>query len=325
MFAETLNLLFWFAALVLLSYLLDRMWSHSLWPWLYTIFASPGIIIHEISHYLACKITFAEVFHVTLISKKGGFVAHGPPKGGVFGQVVISMSPFLGIPLVLIALALLFDKVSFFNCDLTWSNDLSGNIGEIILGTLGSAYELIKVNLFEGFSPWFLLYLYIAASLTMALAPSRQDFINAWVGLVALAGIILGWSLVLDLLLEGWSAPVASFMSDLFGWIIAVGLLMCLFGLLFGTPFLLLKTLIDREKIRRMARVKQRKMDKEAEKGMKKEKKKEQARERSEEKKQEKRKHDEERKRIEKELKVERELEKQRRVREFLDEKEREA
>jgi hypothetical protein len=323
MFAETLNLLFWFAALVLISYLLDRLWSNALWPWLYIIFAAPGIIVHEISHYLACKITFAEIFRVTLISKKGGSVAHGPPKGGVFGQVVISMAPFIGIPLILILLALLFDRIAFFNCDLTWSHDLSGNIGEIIIGTLSSAFDLIKINLWDKFSPWFLLYLYIAASLTMALAPSKQDFINAWVGLAVLAGLILGWSLALDHLLENWSAPVATFSSDLFGWIIAVGLLMCLFGLLLGLPFLILKKTIDRERIRRKAREKQREKEREAEKERKKEHKKERAIEKKQEKLKEKKEKQEERKKIEQELRVERELEKQRKMREFLDDKER--
>lgn len=261
MFAEFLNLIFWFSALILFSFLLDRLWSYSLWRWVYIVFAAPGIVVHELSHYAACKVTFTEVRSVRLISGTGGSVTHGPPKGGVFGQVFISMAPFIGIPLILILLAMLFDWVAFFNCDLRMAPDLSGNVGEMILGTLESALDLIKTNFWDNGSPWFLLYLYIAASLTTALAPSKQDFVNAMLGLVALIVIIGGWALVLDLLLDSWKAPVANFLVDLFGWVIAVGLIMCLFGLIVGLPFFLLKKVgqWDEERQKMKKKEKQRK------------------------------------------------------------------
>jgi hypothetical protein len=269
MFAEVLNLFFWFSALILFSYLLDRLWSYSLWRWAYIIFAAPGIITHELSHYAACKITFTEVTRVKLISKTGGSVTHGPPKGGVFGQVLISMAPFIGIPLVLILLGMLFDWVTFFNCDLRMAPDLTGNVGEMILGTLGSAWDLIKTNLWDNQSPWFLLYLYIAASLTTALAPSKQDFVNAIVGLVVIVLVIGGWALVLDLLLESWKAPVANFLVDLFGWVIAVGLIMCLFGLIVGLPFFLLKKVGQWDEERQKVKKKEKEREKQRKKQQK--------------------------------------------------------
>ena len=269
MFAEVINIFFWFAALVLISYLLDRLWAYSLWRWVYIIFAAPGIIIHELSHWAACKVTFTEVIRVKLISKTGGSVKHGPPKGGVFGQVLISMAPFIGIPLILILLGVLFNEVPFFNCDLRMTPDLSGNVGEMVLSTLGSAWDLIRVNLWDNRSPWFLLYLYIAASLTTALAPSKQDFINAMVGLVAIVLIVGGWALVLDHLLDSWKAPVANFLVDLFSWIIAVGLIMSIFGLLVGSPFFLLKKIGQWDEERQ----KRKKKEKEREKARRKQKK----------------------------------------------------
>ncbi|MGA1866607.1 MAG: hypothetical protein ACMUFK_03980 [Thermoplasmatota archaeon] len=271
MFAEVLNIFFWFAALVLISYLLDMLWAYSLWRWVYIIFAAPGIIIHELSHYLACKITFTEVIRVKLISKSGGSITHGPPKGGVFGQVFISMAPFLGIPLVLILFAILFDSFSFFNCDLRMTPDLSGNMGEMILGTFGSAWDLIHINLWDNGSPWFILYLYLAASLTAALAPSKQDFINAFVGLIVMILIIGGWALFLDLVLKSWDAPVGSFLIDLFSWVVAVGLVMSIFGLIIGLPFLFLKKVYqwqkayEKEKKKEKVKTKARKKKKKAE------------------------------------------------------------
>jgi hypothetical protein len=246
MLTSVIDLIFWFAVLIVLSYFLDRMWSMSLGRIIYVIFAAPGIIIHELSHYIACKLTGAHVAKVKLISMEGGSVTHGPPeRGGVLGQALISMAPFFGIPMVLILLALLFDQVEFFNCDLTWNRDYDWEVGSIVVGTFRSAFKLIKTNLFDNMSPWFLLYLYLAASLTTALAPSKQDFKNAWIGLLAGFILIIGWALLNDNLLDGlgWKAPGTYFILDLLGWIVAIGLVLALFGLLLSLPFFIAKRL----------------------------------------------------------------------------------
>lgn len=244
MLSSVIDLIFWFAALICFSYLLDRIWSLSLGRWVYLAFCAPGIIIHELSHYTACKITGAHVTRVKLIGKEGGSVTHGSPKrGGVVGQAFISMAPFIGIPIVLILIALIFDRISFFNCDLTWSRERSWEVSSILLGTFRSALELIKVNLIENRSPWFLLYLYLAASLTTALAPSKQDFKNSWIGLLIIFVLVIVWSLIYDNFVgsTGWDAPVTYFVVDLLGWIVAIGLVLCLFGTILAIPFYLMK------------------------------------------------------------------------------------
>ena len=118
----------------------------------------------------------------------------------------------------------------------------------MILGTFRSAFNLIKVNLVDNRSLWFLLYLYLAASLTTALAPSKQDFKNGWVGLAVIAAAVMIWSLAFDLFMEslGWEAPVSYFLIDLLGWVVAVGLILCIFGLLLSLPFFLLKKALRR-------------------------------------------------------------------------------
>ncbi|MEA3558685.1 MAG: M50 family metallopeptidase [Candidatus Thermoplasmatota archaeon] len=241
MLSAALNIIFWFAGLIVLSYLLDRLWLHSLNRWVYIVFAAPGIIVHELSHYAACKLTGAQVSRVKLIGRDGGSVTHGPPRGGIFGQAFVSMAPFFGIPIMLLLVGLLFDKIDFFNCDLRWSNTFSGNVGDMVLSTFTSAWDLIVSNLWNHRSPWFLLYLYLAASLTTALAPSAQDIKNGAIGLIAMFMVMIIWAFVLDRFLTGWEAPVATFLMDLFGWIVAVGLIMCLFGLVLGLPFFLIK------------------------------------------------------------------------------------
>ena len=195
MLAEFINILFYFAALVVLSYLLDRMYSYSLARWVYIVFAAPGIIVHELSHYVACKLTGARVTRVRLISRTGGEVVHGKGKGGVFGQALISMAPFFGIPIVLILLGLLFNFA--LGCQISWELSTKGNVGEVILNTLVASWELIWKNLYEKGAYWFILYAYMAASLTISLAPSKQDFRNSIWGLLAVFGITLVFIIIM--------------------------------------------------------------------------------------------------------------------------------
>ena len=104
------------------------------------------------------------------------------------------------------------------------------------------------------------------------------------VGLVAIVVIVGGWALVLDHLLKSWKAPVANFLVDLLGWVIAVGLIMSIFGLIVGLPFFLMKKLGQWENEYQ----KQKKKDKERDKARKKQKKDDEKKDREREKKREK-------------------------------------
>ena len=244
MLADVINIIFWFAALVVMSHLLDRMYSYSLPRWIYLFFAAPGIIVHEGSHWAACKITGARVTSVTLISRVGGEVVHGKPRGGALGQTLISMAPFLGIPLLIALIGLLFDLL--LGCDISWNYTASGNMGEVFLSTLGAAWDLIHRNLWELRAFWFVFYLYLATSFTLSLAPSGQDFKNSYIGLIMILGGTMIFTLAVERLFPDWGFPVISFLVEGLGWIVVIGLVMCLFGLMLGSPFLLVKYLRNR-------------------------------------------------------------------------------
>ncbi|MGA1822119.1 MAG: hypothetical protein ACMUIG_06305 [Thermoplasmatota archaeon] len=241
MLAEYLNILFYFGALILLSYLLDRMWMYSMARYVYLVFAAPGIMIHELSHYAACKITGAKVTKVVLMSKTGGSVTHGKPKGGVLGQAFVSMAPFIGIPLVLILLGLMFDQ--FLGCEIIWEPDLDGNVGSVILNTIGSSFEMIYRNIVDLSAYWFVIYLLISASLTIALAPSKQDFKNAVWGLIAVLGGIFIWIVIILRIAPSWPFPILGTIFDMMGWIIVVGFVLSFIGMIIGMPFALIKYL----------------------------------------------------------------------------------
>ena len=244
MLADVLNIIFWFGALVLLSHLLDRMYAYSLPGWVYLAFAAPGIIVHESSHWAACKLTGARVTSVTLISRVGGEGVHGKPKGGVIGQMLISMAPFIGLPLSIVLIGLLFDLV--LGCDISWSYTASGNMGEVFLSTMGAAWDLIYKNLWELRAFWFVLYLYLASSFTLSLSPSGQDFKNSYIGLSILLGSTILFVLAVEMLFSDWGFPIISFLVEGLGWIVVIGLAMCLFGLIMGSPFFLIKYLRSR-------------------------------------------------------------------------------
>lgn len=238
------NLVLWFAAVILISWALDRLWARSLARWLYIAFAAPGIVVHELSHYIACKLTGAKVARVVLISREGGSVTHGPPKGGIVGQALISMAPFFGIPIVIILLGLVFDHL--LGCSLSWDLDISGSPGKVLLDTLGATFDLIKVNIFDLRAYWFLLYLYFCASGVVALSPSAQDIRN---GIPGLAAILLGalvWILLIGAVAPSWHFPVLGAVMDILGWVVVVGLIAGLLALVLALPFFIIRKLMNR-------------------------------------------------------------------------------
>jgi hypothetical protein len=242
---EVLVLLGWFLSLIVLSFILTRLWMNSLSRWVYLAFAAPGIVVHEISHLIACWLTGARVTEVKLISKNGGSVTHGPPKGGIFGQAIVSMAPLLGMPSALILTGVLFHHVDLFNCDLTWDLDIGGSILDVLTGALSSAWDLLRVNIWDNRSPWFVLYLYLAASFTAALAPSGKDLRNSWIGVLAVSIALVVWALVLDLLIPGWKAPVTSFLLGSLTWIATVGFAFCLIAIIIGLSIYIIKRAWD--------------------------------------------------------------------------------
>jgi hypothetical protein len=242
---EILVLLGWFLVLVILSNILSRVWLNSLSRWAYLVFAAPGIIVHELSHLVACWLTGARVTNVKLMSIDGGSVTHGPPKGGVFGQAFVSMAPLIGIPSALVLVGFLFHNVNFFKCDLTWDFDLHGNMIEIAAGALSSAWDMVVINIWENHSPWFVLYLYLAVSFTAALAPSWKDLKNSWVGIAALSVVLVVWGLILDHILFAWSAPVTKFLVGSLTWIAAVGFVFSMIALIIGLLLFIVRKIRD--------------------------------------------------------------------------------
>lgn len=92
------------AIIVWLSYQIMHLLAvlHTNRHLMYRIILFPGILIHELSHLLACWVTNTHVVELNFWSETGGHVIHHKPKNPLF-QPFISFAPFaIGISLIII-------------------------------------------------------------------------------------------------------------------------------------------------------------------------------------------------------------------------------
>jgi hypothetical protein len=181
-------------AVVVISYGLDRIWAAALpFRTVYLALRAPGIVLHECSHVLGCLLTGARIRRVVLLSGEGGSVTYSRPALSVIGDVVISTAPLFLIPLALSGITGFFSV--YLGC--TFPAMPPETISPEALVQAGHAIVMVfSDNLLIRFNGWFLLYLLLALSLVLSLAPSTQDLKNAAAGclLLALAGIAIAWT-----------------------------------------------------------------------------------------------------------------------------------
>lgn len=83
-----------FFLLELLSFLYSKLFSQLNF---FRFFMVLGILFHETTHYLACKLTLTPVKKF-YISRKKGYVLHGKSKIPIIGGFIISLAPlFIGL------------------------------------------------------------------------------------------------------------------------------------------------------------------------------------------------------------------------------------
>lgn len=180
--------------LILISMVLDIIWARTIpYRTLYYGIRAPGVIVHECTHIIGCLIMGAKIQHVVFFSETGGSVSYSKPVIPYFGDVVISMAPLFGIPLVLVGITWVFQ--TYFGCyfpSFPDYLDTTRSVQELS----GDLINLFYQNLIVHFNAWFFLYLYLTISLAVSMAPSGQDIKNAAIGIVIIliAGIVILWS-----------------------------------------------------------------------------------------------------------------------------------
>lgn len=217
-------------AVMCISVMLDHLWAQVLpLRFLYLAIRAPGVVIHECCHVLGCILTGAKITNIVLLSKDGGSVTYTRPKIPVLGDVIISSAPLFCIPFVLAGLAGVFS--SFLDCvfpAFPATIDSASTLANLTHAVIG----VFDANLVSAFNPWFLLYLYLALSLVLSMAPSSQDIRNAALGitLIAVTGLVIFLSGI------PWAVDILWKVTSIAGMGFTLGLAFGLIALILSLP-----------------------------------------------------------------------------------------
>ena len=199
-----LFLLIWALALIGASYLCRRIWSKLLGKG-FRVLATPGILVHELSHAAGCLIMGARVTDLSLYDPKGGYVAHTEPKVPIIGRPLIALAPILGCGFALwlilqgfgtgqLARLSLPSDIALTSSGLQrFIRDFFSVLEGIIAAMRGANYS----------SAWTYIFIYLALSMGLALGPSKQDLRNAVFGLVVTAALVYLFHLLLNFISSG--------------------------------------------------------------------------------------------------------------------------
>ena len=185
-------LLVWVAIATILSYIIERLWSDIASRRAFRVAMAPGVIVHEVSHVVACWLVGAKVSRVQLFGASGGSVTHAKPRLPVMGQPIISLAPVAGCTLALWCVWWFFSG----RLGLEFSNlpqiDLTAAGGKALWQTLNT---LFADSLKQVFTRKFLsaegaIFIYLVLTFSICMAPSFQDLRHALLGLVVIGAIV---------------------------------------------------------------------------------------------------------------------------------------
>jgi hypothetical protein len=182
----------WLALVILLSNIITRLMTSATSGFLFRLMIFPGVLVHELSHYVMCKLTGAKVVKLKLFEKQqigqhavyGGYVTHGPSKLPLLGDPLISFAPVFGCLGVMALLTWAAgDPLEFHQNPAETQEPGADPVSNLMSIVRGVVYVVGHVpgQVAEHASDWkFWAYLYLIVSLSIALAPSKQDFANSY-------------------------------------------------------------------------------------------------------------------------------------------------
>lgn len=195
-----ITFLIWMVILMLLSYLCHALLERISTERSYLYFIWLGVIVHEYSHAFACLLTSTKITEIKF-DRKGGYVKH--QKCNPLINAIISIAPVFGCSLFLLFLAWLFGILpSYWQVKgvVFYSAGIDVNETSVLnsfVRVLSSTWETFWVNTVESFG-WttllFLVFLYLAGSVSVCIAPSGRDLKHATLGLLIF--VILGFLVV---------------------------------------------------------------------------------------------------------------------------------
>ena len=229
----------WMAVLIALGFATDYLLARIFSDRTHRAFVGVGVIIHEGSHWLVCKLTGTRVFEVSLFEATGGHVKH--EKRGPVITAFIGLAPVFGGSLFLMLLAWLFGLggVRYERPAIDLNDPVASIVSLLVcagktLWTNLSALSLVTLL--------FLLFLYLVWSMVACIAPSRPDLKHAAIGAVILS--LLG-ALIIYIQPLSYAGikgtPALSFIIDNLTGVIGIGIIMSLIPMVIAIPVAALK------------------------------------------------------------------------------------
>lgn len=235
MLEQSFNVFLWLVLVFGLSFVLANLWSKILFGIKYRFFIAPGIIIHEFSHALACFLSGAKIREINLFSSQGGYVRHSSPKIPIIGKLLISFAPILG------GIAALWLFAWFFNLGLAFDRV---DFSQSFVQGIGVAFQGIPVFVQAHWLSWqFWLFVYLTISIIICLVPSRQDFKNAFGGLLIV--FVLG---IIFYYLDFLPYFLGVIFNQRLGQILVLAAMLGLLALAFSLPFYVVGKIFERRR-----------------------------------------------------------------------------
>jgi hypothetical protein len=215
--ASFLNLVVAITLFILAAYGLRMLWATALPPRVLAWLVAPGVVVHELSHALACLLTGAKVHSMVLFRSDGsGEVRHGKPKLKYIGEVVIALAPLVGGLVCLILLGMLLRAP--VNAYSVRTGGVQPDQFRFMLDLAALVWDDLGFYLrASSWSDWrTYVFLYFAMCFTLTMAPSRADLKNGTAGILVICGIVLILHLIVDRLIQArTNGPIFRFVGDL--------------------------------------------------------------------------------------------------------------
>lgn len=189
--------------------------------WLYLFLMWPGVMVHELSHYLGCIITFTKVKKLELFrprSRDGvlvlGQVAHEYTRNPI-KKLIISIAPLFGVSLIIWLLVKFLLPVVYSQQIKTINLSLGDFSSFRAFWQTGISYLQAYLNYFFelfknlDFADWRVyLFFYLMLSLGSHAAPSKTDLRHAFggLGIIFIVLLLLYFILSFFKLNAVWSA-----------------------------------------------------------------------------------------------------------------------
>ncbi|MFA6391272.1 MAG: hypothetical protein WCW66_00780 [Patescibacteria group bacterium] len=226
----------WFVMLIVFSFVLDYLWSRIFPKHGYRWFITLGIVIHELSHAVACVLVGAKIMKISFFAPSGGEVEHGPPRIPIIGKPIIGLAPLIGCSLSLWGLFVLFGYHNSLPV-IDFSAEFLQNVNTLFQ----SALEFFK----QYSNNWmFWLFLYLATGISASIAPSTVDIRNAIWGilfLTILGGAMMYYGIGNEL--------IEKLINKYLGRVVSLGALMEFFALIVTLPIYFIKSTLMKRPI----------------------------------------------------------------------------